>query len=66
MEYWNIGGLGFERVNPSFHSSTIPIFGTLDAQGNRHVIFFSSLLGFGPNHQHRIAYVADHSLGHTT
>ena len=55
MECWNIGGLGFERINPSFHSSTIPIFGTLDAQGNRHVIFFSSLLGLRPNHQHRIA-----------
>jgi hypothetical protein len=26
MEYRNIGVLGFERINPSFHPSTIPIF----------------------------------------
>ena len=40
MECWNIGGLGLERINPSFHSSTVPIFGTLDAQGNRHMSLF--------------------------
>ena len=26
FEYRNIGVLGFERLNPSFHPSTIPIF----------------------------------------
>jgi len=30
MESWNIGVLGFERIIPSFHPSTIPIFSTLD------------------------------------
>jgi hypothetical protein len=26
LEYGNIGVLGFKRINPSFHPSTIPIF----------------------------------------
>ena len=24
LEYWNIEVVGFERINPSFHPSTIP------------------------------------------
>ena len=30
LEYWNIGILGFERINPSFHPSTIPSLTTLE------------------------------------
>jgi hypothetical protein len=29
LEYGNIGILGFKRIHPSFHPSTIPIFITL-------------------------------------
>lgn len=29
LEYWKIGILGFEPINPSFHPSTIPSFTTL-------------------------------------
>jgi hypothetical protein len=28
LEYWNIDVVGFERINPSFHRSTLPIFRT--------------------------------------
>ena len=28
LEYGNIGVLGFKRINPSFHPSTIPVSGT--------------------------------------
>jgi hypothetical protein len=30
LEYWNIEVVGFERINPSFHPSTIPFFTTLE------------------------------------
>ena len=28
LDYGNIGVLGFKRINPSFHPSTIPVSGT--------------------------------------
>ena len=28
LDYGNIGALGFKRINPSFHPSTIPVSGT--------------------------------------
>ncbi|HEX9270693.1 MAG TPA: hypothetical protein VGA01_00620, partial [Candidatus Binatia bacterium] len=30
LEYWNIEVVGFERINPSFHPSTLPISRTLE------------------------------------
>jgi hypothetical protein len=30
MERWNIGRLGFDRIDPSFHPSTIPNLTMLD------------------------------------
>ena len=45
LEYGNIGVLGFERINPSFHPFTIPNLTTLERGATKHMRLFQQPAG---------------------